>query len=274
MEHISIGVYNYAEEKLCDLYDSGIQAEGQAYGIIYTRELNGWQELNFNLPFMVNTKRNFRWDYIKGEYLIRLDIGDKTEWFIIQKPKPSKNTRAILNNVTCPHISALLKTKNLYLTFDDETGIGPIDQLITRALSNTGWELGECDTLYERDGTTEKVRSLSSDGKKGAYELVTDICNLFKAYPVYHGDTKKVDIHALNNKGPMREMYIGKNLNGIAVDSSTENIITRLYVEGEYGDQGYVGIDDAESNTNHFPFLMNFDYYRALGTFTQTHEAA
>ena len=228
--------------------------------------------MNFNLPFMVEAKHNFRWDYIRSEYLIRLEIGADVDWFILQKPKGSKTTQSILNNVNCPHLSALLKTKNLYLVFDDETGIGHIDQLIERALSNTGWTLGECDTLYERDGVTEKIRSLKSDGKKGAYQLVTDICNLFKAYPIYHGDTKTVDIHALNNKGPMREMYIGKNLNAISVEPSTDNIITRLYVEGEYGDYGYVGIDDV--NPTGLPYLMNFDYYRSIGTFTPAHEAA
>lgn len=67
-------------------------------------------------------------------------------------------------------------------------------------------------------------------------------------------------------------MYIGKNLNAISVNYSTESIITRLYVEGEYGDFGYVGIDDV--NPTGLPFLLNFDYYRALGTFTAEHEAA
>ena len=45
---------------------------------------------------------------------------------------------------------------------------------------------------------------------------------------------------------------------------------TRLYVEGEYGDNGYVGIDDV--NPTGLPFLLNFDYYRELGVFTEKHE--
>lgn len=275
MEHISIGVYDYERKKLCDLYDSFIQAEGQAYNIIYTQELNGWQELTFNLPFVIESERNFRWDYIKSEYLVRMELGEageRVEWFVLQKPKASKNSKSISNTVNCPHLSTLLKTKNIYLVFDDETGIGTIDELLTRALTNTGWTLGECDTILERDGVTEKIRSLNSDGKKGAYQLVIDICNLFKAYPIYHGDTKTVDIHALTNKGPMAEMYIGKNLNGITVEQATDNIITRLYVEGEYGDFGYVGIDDV--NPTGLSYLMNFDYYKSIGVFTDTHQAA
>lgn len=274
MDHVSIDVFDYSGRKQCDLYDSFTQAEGQAYEIVYTQEINGWQEQNFNLPFVIDGRHNFRWDYIKSEYLVRLYYDHMVEWFVIQKPKASKNTKLISNTVSCPHISSLQKTKNLYLTFDDETGIGTVDELINRALSNTGWELGECDTLYERDGVTEKIRSLKSDGKKGAYQLITDICNLFKAYPIFYGAGKRVDIHALNNKGPISEMCIGKNINALSVEYSTENIITRLYVEGEYGDLGYVGIDDAEANETGLSYLMNFDYYKSIGVFTLEHQEA
>lgn len=50
------------------------------------------------------------------------------------------------------------------------------------------------------------------------------------------------------------------------------DVVTRLYVEGEYGDNGYVGIDDV--NPTGLPFLLNFDYYRELGVFTEEHEEA
>lgn len=50
------------------------------------------------------------------------------------------------------------------------------------------------------------------------------------------------------------------------------DVVTRLYVEGEYGDNGYVGIDGV--NPTGLPFLLNFDYYRELGMFTETHEEA
>lgn len=43
-------------------------------------------------------------------------------------------------------------------------------------------------------------------------------------------------------------------------------------MEGEYSDSGYVGIDEA--NPTGLPFLLNFDYFRQLGVFTEAHEAA
>ena len=70
----------------------------------------------------------------------------------------------------------------------------------------------------------------------------------------------------------MMELNFGKNLDGIERKEDASNIVTRLYVEGEYGDHGYVGIDDV--NPTGLPYLLNFDYFRSLGIFTPTHEQA
>lgn len=42
--------------------------------------------------------------------------------------------------VTCEHISVLLKKKNLNLSFDDSNGIGTVEELAGRALAGTGWK--------------------------------------------------------------------------------------------------------------------------------------
>ena len=271
MKHISIAAFDYSGNKLCDLYDSDIKAAGQAYDPVQEEEIGGWKQLTFSLPYLENDKENFRWDYVKAEYLIRLRVDSATDWFLLQTPKRDHG-KLITNTVVCPHISTVLKTKNLYVTFDDETGIGKIDYLIGRALTNTGWSIGTCDVFYEADGETEKVRSLKSEGKQGAYQLITDICNLFKAYPVYNGDTKTVDIHALKDKLPVEEMWTGKNLSSLSVTNDSGSLITRLYVEGDYGDFGYVGIDDV--NPTGLSYLLNFDYYRSIGIMSQEQEDA
>ena len=272
MEHISLSIYDHDYLKVCDVYDNNSQARGQAYDILFTEELKtGWKELSFNLPYMVENEENFRWNFVRNEYLLRLRVDNEEDWFLLQTPSKKKNGKVITNTVKCGHVAAMLKTKNLYLVFDDTNGIGKINYLITRALTNTTWTLGECDTFYERDGVTEKIRSISSDGKKGSYQLIQDICGLFNAYPVFHGATHTVDIHSLDDKLPLTEMYVGKNLNSLTTEINSNNIVTRLYVEGEYADNGYVGIDDYNDG---LPFLMNFDYYRQVGLFKAQHEAA
>lgn len=69
--HISLDVYDMNRNKLCGIYDSSIEAKGQACDIVYTRSISGGKSLTFNLPFVIDKKRNFRWNYIKNEYLMR-----------------------------------------------------------------------------------------------------------------------------------------------------------------------------------------------------------
>lgn len=119
---------------------------------------------------------------------------------------------------------------------------------------------------------TEKVRSLKSDNKRGAYLLVSDICKLFGARPIYDGDDRTVSVVSVNRYDSQMELNFGKNLSSIERKEDTSNVVTRLYVEGEYGDNGYVGIDDV--NPTGLPYLLNFDYFRELGVLTAAHEQA
>lgn len=196
----------------------------------------------------------------------------KRDWFLLNSPKRSHKGLAVSASITCQHVCSMLSKKNLFLTFDDTNGIGTAQHLLEQVLQNTGWTLKYCETFYETDGVTEKVRSLKSENKRGAYLLISDICKLFNARPIYDGDEKSVSVISLNRYDSMMELNFGKNLDSIDRKEDASNIVTRLYVEGEYGDHGYVGIDDV--NPTGLPYLLNFDYFRQLGLFTAEHEQA
>lgn len=210
----------------------------------------------------------------------------------------------------------ILKTKNIYAEFDDENGIGTLSELASKILSKTGWSVGYYDVPLEKDGVTEKVRSLTSSGKTGAYKLLTTLCDLFKVYPVFDSDMHTVSFYGLENREYHREFLVGGaskdaaevtgsgapigvgmvgimvvgydsrtsfvregdivpsayGVTALTVENDSSSIITRMYVEGQYLDDGYVGIDDV--NPTGLTYIMNFDYYREIGLFTETHEAA
>ena len=278
-KHETLSIHDYSRNKICDLYDSSVELIGQAYDIEIVKEFDGTKTLSFNIPYVVNgVVENFRWEYMKSDYLIKYTCDNKNTWFIANKPKKSKSNKEIYGNVVCNGYETLLKTRNIYMVFDDENGIGTIGYLMTQILRGTGWTFDSAgsDTLRERDNVTEKVRSLKSDGKKGALDLITTVCNLFQARPIFDTDAMKVAIKAINNRTQVLEGEVGRNLTALSVLPESTDIVTRLYVEGEYGDYGYVGIDDVEVNGEPYglPFILNFDYYRELGTFTQTHETA
>lgn len=238
-----------------------------------TTEISGWKELAFALPLTVNSQRNYRWDYIRSGYLVRLERDGVADWFVLDAPKRSHKGLDISATVTCAHVCSLLEKKNIYLTFDDTNGIGTAQYLLEQVLAGTGWKLGFCETFYEDDGNTEKVRSLKSDGKRGAYLLISDICKLFGARSEFDGDARAVNIYSLNRYEDHLELNFGKNLTAIERKEDAANVVTRLYVEGEYADSGYVGIEGVNP-TGRLPFLLNFDYYRALGVFGEAHEQA
>ena len=269
----SIAVFDYAYTKLCDLYDSGHDLQGQAFNIVFERNLqDGIKKLTFTIPYRINNQRNFRWNYIKSEYLIRFIYNGKTEWFIAQQPTKHKEKGGIYSDVVCAGLEATLKTKNIYKEFDDENGIGTISYLVDQILAGTGWHRGHTDPMLELDGVTEKVRSLTSGNKQGALGLMTTVCNLFKCFPVYDSDTKTVALYNFNNREQVLEGRVGYNMDALSVNYNSTDICTRLYVEGEYGEDGYIGIDNV--NPTGLNYIMNFDYYREIGVFTQEHETA
>lgn len=269
----SMGVYDYGKNKLCDLYDSQNNLRGQAYNITFRQSMaDGIHTLTFSIPYMVENEENFRWEYLKNEYLIRLKFNGQIMWYIATKPVKSKSGKEIVGTVTCQGLEALLKTRNIYMEFDDTNGIGTVDELTDKVLAGTGWSRGYTDPMLESDGATEKVRSITSGGKDGALGLISKISNVFKCFPVYDSENMTVALYNFNNREQVLEGVVGYNLNALTVTPDSASMITRMYVEGEYGDNGYVGIDDV--NPTGLNYLMNFDYYREIGVMTNAQEQA
>lgn len=272
---IYINTFDLNRNKLCSLYDSGVSLEGAAYDITVQKEASGYSELQFKLPSNYDGKRNFRLSKIKNEQLICVEIDEIKEWYIIKEIKEQVSKRKDEVAFTCPHLSSQLKSKNLYLEFDGDTnGIGTAEQLVEQVIEGTGWTLvkNENSKIYEKDGTTEKVRTYKNNGKAGSYQMIEDLGELFGFYPKYISDTKQVELIPMKTKGKSLEISLSKNIGSLSRTPDTTNIVTRLYVEGEYTDDGYVGIDDV--NPTGLSFLTNFDYYKSIGLFTEQHQKA
>ena len=269
----TISVHDINGKALGVLYDSGSHQSGSAYNIKITKEVSGWKEMSFVLPMRDDDgNENWRAQFIRNENKIYVKAeGEEEDVYLIKEPVGLHDSNKISVTVNASHISEELKTKNLYKYFDDENGIGKCSDLIEKAIGGTGWTLGECDTFYEADGTTEKIRSYSCDSKTGAYNMISGICELFYARPVFHGN-RVVDIVSQKSTDGWLEANFGMNLTKIQKTYDSSNLVTRLYVEGEYGDFGYVGIDDV--NPTGLPFILDFDYYKNLGVFTNAHQAA
>lgn len=259
--NLVLDIFDYAEHKQCSLYDQTSDAKGQAYDVFVTEERNGWKELSFSLPQLIDDGDNFRLSFIREGYKIRLIDDDGTDWYILSESKVTHNNFTKSVSVTAGHVAQLLKHKKLDLEFSDEEGnnVGTAAMLLTTILEGTGWEPGHVDKFKEKNNVDIKYRSMKAPVKTGAFKLIANMCDLFEAKPIYHGDDKTVDIVPLNpfsepkNGGlpnvvndDVIELHYGTNVSNVTRVLNEENMITRLYAYGAYGDKtnGYCGIDE------------------------------
>lgn len=232
-------------------------------------ERNGWKELSFTIPGKCEDENgglvdNFRIPFLKADYRIRAKDDDEVDWYLLSEPKIARSGFSKNVSVKADHISRLLKTANLGLEFSDEEGnnVGTAEALLTTILKGTGWSVGHVDQFTEKRTGAIKVRSMKAAAKTGAFKLISQMCDLFEAKPVYHGDTRTVDIVAMNpfvepapgeppvinpeKLNKVVELQYGHNLKNVQRTLNTENMVTKLYAYGAYGDKvsGYCGIDE------------------------------
>ena len=260
-------ICNYNRQIICPLYDNRNLITGQAYDVFVNTERNGWKELSFVLPSIIHTDEgdepNFAIDLLKADYHIRTKTPDEEDYFIISEPKIVHDGLLKRIEVTCSHVSELLKYKKLGLEFSDNEGnnVGTAEQLATTILEGTGWSVGYVAEFKEKNGDIKK-RSLTCSAGTGAFKMIADLCDLFEAKPIYHGDTQTVDIVELNpfadyivgelpniqKKDDVLEIHYSKNLKNISRTLDTTNMITKLHARGSYGDTdtGYCSIEECK----------------------------
>lgn len=264
---LHLDICDYDKNAVCNLYDNQTMLPGQATDVfVHSTRQNGWKELTFKIPSTCfdgeEEVENFRLKYLVADYTIRLQTENEEDYYLISEPRiihdGGKNVE-----VTAGHISQLLKTKNLNLEFSDQEGnnVGTAEQLLRTILKGTSWNVGNVVQFMEDDGVTPKVRSLSASVKTGAFMLVANLCEKFDAAPIYHGDTRTVDLVPLNPFSAMNnsdftaleghealELRYGTNVSSITRTLNTENLVTRLYAYGSWGskDTGMCSLQEVE----------------------------
>lgn len=285
-------ICNYTRTPVCPIFDNNAEVSGQAEDVVITTERNGWKELSFSLPSVCTTEKgiepNFRADYLKADYLIQAVDDYETDWYIISEPKITHQGFSKKIEVTAGHVAQLLKIKNYGLEFSDDEGnnVGTCEELLTTILDGTGWSVGYVYPFAEKNGDT-KYRSLKASTKTGAFKLITSLCDLFEAKPVYHGGTRTVDIYPMNPfsqpaagelpdlslADEVMELHYGKNVSNVSRTLNTENIVTKMYAYGSYGDKtsGYCGIEECVHSE--YTYTLTSDCEAGTYCFTYTDEA-
>ena len=161
--------------------------------------------------------------------------------------------------------STYISNNGIHAIFDDAElgkliGIGSTKE---EAFNNLRAQAVMPDVQISDDGVQYRAikrRSLNASSKTGAFKLISMVCDLFDAKPIYHGDTKTVDIVPMNpfsipadgslpdvtEADGVIELAYSSNLKNVSRTMNSENLVTQLYAYGSYGDSeyGYCGIDE------------------------------
>lgn len=276
-----LAICDYDYKELVKLKSKKNKINGEVNSIEYIQEINGLKYLNFSIPYYVYIdgieEENHRIQYLIPEILIKYKYKDTDDYFIVNKIEQSHNDGKLFLNIECNHISNILNKKGLNKTFVDNIeeytnptdvydGIGTAQQLLERILDGTGWTVGEIDVFYEKDGTTEKIRTLKCE-KESTMEQLQKFAELFNGFLRFNGN-KTIDFKneiGIDRQVEFRYKYNIKSIQKIIEDT---DLITRLYVEGTETDEGIVTIEEhTETGEN---YIDNFQYYITSGLMPQS----
>lgn len=262
---ISIAVCDLDKNPICIVYDSAVDIELSAYDIFVKTQRNGSKVLSFSMPSQAEDGTdNWRLQYMLPEYKIRTIIDDKEDYFILSNDSIAHDKRNKKTTITAQHSAMTLKYKCLDKEYDGQhaESVGTANMLCTSILEGTDWSYDADNSaiFYEKDGITEKYRTLKCSAKTGAFAIIAKVAELFDAKPVYDGSNKTVKLIPMNpfkldpitglpdtgSASTVLPLYYGTNVRSMSRTRDSENMVTRLNVQGAWGDStiGYCGIEE------------------------------
>jgi len=251
---------------------------GEAFGIVNTRNINGYRELTFRIPYtIVDTNNeiidNFRIPYCTEEYKVQLYWRGMRDYYIIKEITDGYSDDGLkFREVYCWHYPfAKLSQSGNQLDFEY---IDTADNILANVLDGSDWSVGAVDTFFEGETTTEKIRTLKANGNTNRYELIQQMAEIFGGFPRFDSQNKLV---YFNNDPRVDKGVVfkyGKNIKTYSIISSTKELATKIWVEGGENDLGITYIDEATDNTLGEPYILNFDYFIEKGLINATQQLA
>lgn len=223
---------------LCRPDETTIAELSEAYGKEAQFSYNGIHELSFRLPTVVERNhkyiRNKNIDNIRGHYLIRYQMGTKTEYFIINNPNKEASDGLEAVSIKCflrPYeiknkiIRNYKATKKLYDVLGND-GI-----LNDTLLVKTDWTVGYVDPEI-----SDKYRTFDIS-EQTLLTLMNDLYETFNVIPVWNTINKKVSFYKEGNLGQDKGLRLeyGKYLRSVNKEEDFDNVTTRLYIYGKDG---------------------------------------
>ncbi|MDH6674230.1 phage minor structural protein [Paenibacillus sp. LBL] len=204
----------------------------EAYDVAYSAKLGGINELTFRMPYDVDINHvletNINADLVKERYLLRLEIGNLKEIFIITKINDDMEDDSDFKTITAYSLAYMLKDK---MVRDIKLESKNAREALTVALSNTVWSIDYIDSDFELKYRQFEVSS------KSVLDFIVEIAETYTALVEYNTLNCKVSLKKPNLVGTNKGLIFsyGKYLQSLGKESNSDEMVTRLKVFGSEG---------------------------------------
>lgn len=201
----------------------------ESYDKKLTLSLSELNELSFSIPYKIDIrnalKDNPNINKIKDRYLIKLVLGNYTEWYIINNITDGSNEEGDIKQV---HAYSLGHELNDKLITGYKCTSYNITQVSADILSSSIWSIGYVDATFE---TT--YRSFEFSLNK-TLECIYKIAETFGALVVWDTENRLINFYKFDLYGTDKGLINteDKYLKALHKDSNADEMVTRLKVYG------------------------------------------
>ncbi|MGJ7044638.1 phage tail spike protein [Thermoanaerobacterium thermosulfurigenes] len=217
---------------LCKPNRTIIAKLNEAYNINTKFKLGNIDELTFDLPTQVDIRSklvtNPHLDMIQKRYLIKLIIGNSTEWFIIDEVVKGVDDEKEVINVHAFSLAYELNDKNIFAYKNDNY---KASQVLTDVLSSTLWTTGYIDANFDLKYRSFDVSNIT------VLNFIFQIAETFGALVIFDTENRVINFYNPDNFGVNRGLTVSykKYLKSLNQEDNDESVVTRLKVFGKDG---------------------------------------
>lgn len=224
----------------------------EAYNIKYNHKIIELNDLEFEIPYDIEVNhekvRNRNIDLLKERYLLKVVLGNQTEWCIITRISDSMDDEKDTKNIQAYSLGYQLKDKSIRGYQVDSYNMR---QVLTDVLAETPWGIGVIDADFE---LTYRAFDFSSTSVLDAVYKIGETYNA-----VIQWDTVnrligfvKPELHGIQRG--LKVSY-GHYLRTLGKDSNADEMVTRLKPFGQDG----LSINSVNPIGQNF--IQNFSYF-------------
>jgi len=259
---------------LCKPNKTIIASLNEHYRTNLKLNLTTLNELMFELPYKLDInhelQHNKHCDQIKNRFLVKLILGEYTEFFIINNPSQNADDNVDFLQVNCYSLEYELKDKNIRsykvdavklsevmngFSRDTTTVVDGISTTVTTntdgILKETVWSLGEypieLDSVYRSFEVSVKTK----------LDFILEVAEKFNLVAKFDSNLRKINFYTIDNMGINKGLRISdkRYLRTIVQNIDTETFCTRLKL---YGKDGLTINSISPTGTS---YIENYSYF-------------